>query len=93
MYEDGFTAPVLLLSLAIAFIHASMAFLILKFSSLITVTVQFSIVLSPATFRIRPLKGTSIDAIVDAGSLSSLTHNSKVFLLFRTPGCCWELNF
>ena len=28
--------------------------------------VQFSIVLSPATFSVRPLKGISIDAILDA---------------------------
>ena len=50
------------------FIEDSKAFLIKKSSSLITVTDQVSKVRSPATFKIRPLKGTSIAAIFDAGN-------------------------
>ena len=34
--------------------------------------VQLSMVLSPATFRVRPLKGTSIEAMFDAGNCAAL---------------------
>ena len=40
----------------------------MKSSSLMTVTVQTSKVLSPATLKIRPLKGTSMLAILEAGN-------------------------
>ena len=43
--------------------------------SLRTVIVQVSNVLSPAIFKIRPLNGTSIGAIVDAGNAAALTRN------------------
>ena len=39
--------------------------------------VQFSIVLSPATFSVRPLKGISIDAILDAGNWAALHMKFK----------------
>ena len=46
-----------------------------KSVSLITVIVQVSNVLSPATFKIRPLNGISTGAIVEAGSAAALTKN------------------
>ena len=65
-------APVLVSVLLIAFIHDSNAFLSMKLSSLMTVTVHVSKVLSPATFKIRPLKGTGISAMLEAGSCAPL---------------------
>ena len=43
-----------------------------------TVTVQGSKVLSPATFRILPLKGTSTFATLEAGSVDDLHRNLKL---------------
>ena len=42
------------------------------------VTVQFSTVLSPATLKILPLNGTSIEETVDAGSCAALQRKLKV---------------
>ena len=42
------------------------------------VTDHGSKVLSPATFKMRPLKGTSMLAIVDAGRLAVLQRNVKL---------------
>jgi hypothetical protein len=49
------------------------------------VTVQVSNVLSPATLKILPLKGTSIDAIFDAGSAADLHNILKVGVLIFIP--------
>ena len=46
-----------------------------KSVSLMTVIVHSSKVLSPAIFRVRPLKGTLIGAMFDAGSAAALTRN------------------
>ena len=43
-----------------------------------TVTVHVSKVLSPATFKIRPLNGTSICAILEAGNAAALHKKLKV---------------
>ena len=65
-----------------------------KSSSLITVTVQVSNVLSPATLRIRPLKGTSIGATLDAvdvaKELSIKTHNSFSFDKSEMSSKVWD---
>ena len=47
-----------------------------------TVTVQVSKVLSPATLKILPLKGTSIDATFDAGSCAALHRIEKLSELY-----------
>ena len=47
----------------------------MKSVSLMTVIVQVSKVLSPATFKIRPLKGISTGAIVEEGRAAALTKN------------------
>ena len=57
------------------FIHFSIADLIIKSVSLIIVIVQVSKVLSPATFKIRPLNGISTGAMVDEGRAAALTKN------------------
>ena len=57
------------------FIHFSKAERIAKSVSLITVIVQVSKVLSPAIFRILPLKLISIGVILEAGSAAALTKN------------------
>ena len=78
MYAAGLVAPILLESFAMCSTHASNAYLRPKFSSLMTVTVQVSTVLSPATLKMRPLKGTSICAMLEAGSAADLHINWKV---------------
>jgi hypothetical protein len=70
--------PRLLSSFAISSIQASNDLRSLKSSSLITVTVQTSIDLSPATLNVLPLNGTSILAIVDAGKFAALQRYLNV---------------
>ena len=48
------------------------------------VTDHGSKVLSPATFKMRPLKGTSMLAIVDAGRLAVLQRNVKFVINNKT---------
>ena len=67
--------PVASSNLLITFIHFSIAERITKSVSLITVIVHVSNVLSPATFKIRPLNGISTGAMVDAGSAAAFTRN------------------
>src|SRR6056300_77944 len=59
----------------IEFIHLSKEERRAKSVSLITVIVHSSNVLSPAIFRARPLKGTLIGAMFDAGRAAALTKN------------------
>jgi hypothetical protein len=56
-------------------IHASNALLSLKVFIINNCYCPTSNVLSPATLRVLPLKGTSIDAILDAGSAAALQRN------------------
>ena len=50
------------------------------------VTVQSSNVLSPATFRVLPLKGISILPKFDAGSADALHKNLKIPFSASSPG-------
>ena len=59
----------------IEFIHFSKAERIEKSVSLITVIVHVSNVLSPAIFKILPLKLTSIGVMFEAGKAAALTKN------------------
>ena len=68
-------SPVPSLSLLMVFIHFSNADLMENEVSLITVIVQVSNVLSPAIFRILPLKGISMLATVEAGKFAAFTRN------------------
>ena len=48
--------------------------------------VHGSNVLSPATFRILPLNGTSIDATTEAGTAAALQRYEKVSSVPKNPG-------
>ena len=56
-------------------------------SSLSTVTCHGSYVLSPEIFKTRPLKGTSITPMLEAGKFAALTRKLEISFAFAFSIC------